>query len=200
MSENFFKILRSVNFYGLLLSSIFLFNCATTSYVRTDEVTEWDYTFSDTDMKMMAEKMVYSMSNVTLKGTDGKPKIAFLRIENQTSQHVNTEAIADKIMVALLKLNNINIVDRKVLKSMAKEKALVSSQRIDVGDAVQLGQLVGADYFLTGNIMSIEKSSGTKTLAYYKLTLRLVDVKTSFIVWADEKEIKKISQKGYFDW
>ena len=110
------------------------------------------------------------------------------------------QAIAEKIMVALLKLNTLSIVDRKILKNMAEEKALVDLQRIDVGDAVRLGHLVGANYFLAGDIMSIEKTSGTKTLAYYKLTLRLVDIKTSLIIWADEMELKKMSKKGYFDW
>lgn len=186
--------------FWLLLLNLFIIGCATSTYVRPDEVTEWDYTFSDTDMKMMAEKMVYSIAGADITGYSSKPKIAFLSIGNRTSQHIDTEAIAEKIMVALLKLNNISIVDRKVLKNIAKEKALVDLQRIDVGNAVELGQLVGADYFLAGDIMSIEKTSGTKTLAYYKLTLRLVDIKTSLIVWADEMELKKMSSKGYFDW
>jgi len=184
----------------VMITSMFIISCATSTYIRPDEVTEWDYTFSDTDMKMMAEKMVYSIASADITGKTGKPKIAFLNIGNRTSQHIDTEAIAEKIMVALLKLNNVAIVDRKLLKIMAKEKALVDLQRIDVSDAIQLGQLVGADYFLAGDIMSIEKTSGTKTLAYYKLTLRLVDVKTSLIVWADEMELKKMSKKGYFDW
>lgn len=198
---------RLINKAGLFilpvcLCALLLFSssCATSSYVRVDEVTEWDYSFSDTDMKLVAEKMVYSISSADIKGGTGKPKLAFLRIGNRTSQHIDTEAIGEKIMVALLKLGKVNIVDRELLSNMAKENALVNLQRIDVCDAVQLGKLVGADYFLAGDIMSIEKTSGTKTIAYYKLTLRLVDVNTSLIAWADEMELKKISKKGYFDW
>jgi uncharacterized protein (TIGR02722 family) len=194
------KRLINLGLFGLLFYSLSVLDCATTHYVRPDEVTEWDYTFSDTDMKMMAEKMVYSIAGADITGPTGKPKIAFLTIGNRTSQHIDTEAIAEKIMVALLKLNNVAVVDRKLLKNMAIKKALTDLQRIDVYDAVQLGQLVDANYFLAGDIMSIEKTSGTKALAYYKLTLRLVDVRTSLIVWADEMELKKMSQKGYFDW
>lgn len=194
------KSLFRLSIWGLLLYSSYAINCASSHYVRPDEVTEWDYTFSDTDMKMMAQKMVYSIADADIAGATGKPKIAFMNIGNRTSQHIDTEAIAEKIMVALLKLNTVAVVDRKLLKNMAREKALVDLQRIDIGDAITLGQLVGADYFLAGDIMSIEKTSGTKTLAYYKLTLRLVDVKTSIIVWADEMELKKISKQSYFDW
>jgi len=85
------------------------------------------------------------------------------------------------------------------LKQQAKEIALVETQRIDVDGAVKLGQLIGADYFLTGDVMSIEKTKGATTLAYYKLTMRLVNVKTSEIVWADEQELKKKSTKSWFE-
>lgn len=192
------KVLRLGIASPLLI--IFVTGCATSTYVRPDEVTEWDWSFTDTDMKMMAEKMVLSLAGTKIGDKSEKPKIAFLKIGNRTSQHIDTEGIAEKIMVALLKLNTVTIVDRKLLKNMALEKGLTDLQRINVDDEVMLGQLVGASHFLAGDIMSIEKTSGTKTLAYYKLTLRLVDVRTSVILWADEMELKKMSKKGYFDW
>ncbi|MCK4307346.1 penicillin-binding protein activator LpoB [candidate division WOR-3 bacterium] len=184
-----------------LLLSLILAGCATTTYVRSDEVTEVDETFTDTDLKLMSEKMVQSIAELAvIKHRDAPPKIAMLNIGNRTSQHIDTEGIAEKIMVALLKTGAVRFVDRNLLKKMAREKALVETQQIDVQDAVMLGQLVGANYFLAGDIMSIEKKKGTTYIAYYKLTLKLVDVKTSEIVWADEKEIKKSAKKGFFDW
>lgn len=183
----------------LLAAMVVCLACASSHYVRPDEVTEWDYTYSDTDMKLLAEKMVMSLSEAELPKLDRKPTIAFLQIGNRTSQHVDTEGIAEKIMVSLVKLGRFQVVDRQLLKKQAQEIALVENQRIDVEGAVKLGNLVGADYFLTGDIMSIEKTSGATTIAYYKLTMRLVDVKTSVIVWADEKELKKRSTKGWFE-
>jgi hypothetical protein len=173
--------------------------CASSHYVRPDEVTEWDYSYSDTDMKLLAEKMVMSLSEATLPDTQAKPTLAFLTIGNRTSQHIDTDGIAEKIMVSLVKLGRFQVVDRELLKQQAKEIAMVENQRIDVDGAVRLGNLVGADYFLAGDIMSIEKTSGATTLAYYKLTMRLVNVKTSVIVWADEQELKKRSTKGWFE-
>ena len=189
-------------YYLILTLSLFLITgCATTTYVRPDSVTEVDQTFTDTDLKLMAEKMVQSIAELAvIKNRKEPPKIALLYIENRTYQHIDTEAIAEKIMVALLKTGTVRFVDRSVLKQMAKERALVENQRIDVDNAVKLGKLIGADYFLTGSIMSIEKKKGTKHLAYYKLTLKLIDVNTSEIVWADEKELKKVSKQGFFDW
>lgn len=206
----------------LFVGGALFIRCATTTYVRPGMITEVDETFSDTDLKLMAEKMVQSMVQIpAIKYRETPPKIAILTIGNRTSQHIDTEGIVEKIMVALLKTGKVKFVDRKLLKEMAKERALVETQKIPydtikreikitpygiesytltIPGAVKLGKLVGADYFLTGDIMSIEKKKGTTYIAYYKLTLRLVDVNTSEIVWADEKEIKKIAKKGFFDW
>jgi uncharacterized protein (TIGR02722 family) len=173
--------------------------CATSSYVRPDEVTEWDASYTDTDMKMLTEKMVQSLSGAEVSGREGKPVLAFLRIGNRTSQHIDTEGIADKIMVQLVKLGKFRVVDRELLRKQAQEIALVETQRIDVEGAVRLGSLVGSDYFLTGDLFSIEKESPSKELKYYNLTMRLVDTRTSEIVWAEEKEIKKSSSKGWYD-
>lgn len=188
-------------FIRLAPAVLFLIACATSHYVRPDEVTEWDYTYSDTDMKLLAEKMVLSLAEFKLPaGPDtGKPVLAFLNIGNRTSQHIDTEGIAEKILVALVKLGKFRIVDRELLKQQAKEIALQETQRIDVDGAVKLGNLIGADYFLTGDVMSIEKTKGATTLAYYKLTMRLVNVRTSEIVWADEQELKKKSTRSWYE-
>lgn len=175
--------------------------CATSTYVRPDEVTEWDADYSDTDLKLLSEQMVQSLAQASLppKEAGGKAILAFLRIGNRTSQHIDTEGISDKIMVQLVKLGRFRIVDREVLDESAEEIALVERQRIDVEGAVKLGGVVGADYFLTGDIMSIEKETASKELKYYKLTMRLIDIHSSEIIWAEEKEIKKKDSKSWFE-
>lgn len=177
-----------------------MLSCATSHYVRPDEVTEWDASYTDTDLKLLAEQMVQSLSASDVRGKDGeKPVLAFLRIGNRTSQHIDTEGIADKIMVALVRIGRYDVVDRKVLEKQAQELALVGEQRIDVEGAVRLGGVIGADYFLVGDLYSIEKAKASKELKYYNLTMRLVDVKTSRIAWVEEMEIKKTGTRSWFD-
>jgi len=184
---------------SMVLSLVLVTGCARSNYVRPDEVTEWDYTYSDTDMKLLAEKMVMSLSEADLPQRGEKPKLAFLTIGNRTSQHVDTDGISEKIMVALVKLGRFRVLERELLEQQAEEIALVDRQRIDVEGAVKLGSVIGADYFLTGDIMSIEKTRGSTTMAYYKLTMKLVDIQTSEIVWADEEELKKKSTSSWFE-
>ncbi|HDR00287.1 MAG TPA: hypothetical protein ENN51_08410 [candidate division WOR-3 bacterium] len=177
-----------------------MLSCAQSHYVRPDEVTEWDASYTDTDLRMLAEEMVQSLSGASVPAGEGeRPVLAFLRIGNRTSQHIDTEGIADKIMVALVRIGRFDVVDRKVLEQQARELALVDLQRIDVEGAVRLGGVIGADHFLVGDLYSIEKAKASRELKYYNLTMRLVDVKTSRIIWAEEKEIKKSGTRSWFD-
>jgi len=179
--------------------AVLLAGCATSHYVRPDEVTEWDESYTDTDLKLLAEKMVQSISETSLPDLGHQPKLVFLKIDNSTSQHIDTEGLADKIKVALVKLGKFQVLSRDALKEQAQELALVENQRIDTEGAVRLGKVLGADYFLTGDLMSIEKQSASKGLAYYKLTMELIDVQTSAILWMEEKEIKKAANKSWFE-
>jgi uncharacterized protein (TIGR02722 family) len=195
-------MLATIKYAALAIIFFLSLACATsTTYVRPDQVTELDTTFSDTDLKMMAEKMASSILELpAIKQKATQPKIAIMNIENRTFQHIDTAGITEKILVSLLKSGLIRFVDRTTLIEMANEKNLAEKQALSDQEAAELGKLIGADFFMLGGIMSIEKRTGIKDIAYYKLTLRLVDVQTSEIIWADEKEIKKATTKGYLDW
>ncbi len=175
--------------FFVMVSIVLLGGCTGKSvYVREDSVTQV-MSYSDTDLKLLAEKMVSSLvSRDDL--LSNKPKIWVSHVNNTTSEYIDTEGLLDKISTALLKSGKIRLVDREATKQIAKEKYLIDLQRIDNDAAVKVGKLAGADYFLWGNLMSIpSKEAG---IIYYKFTLRLVSM-DSEILWMEEKEIKKAS-------
>ena len=51
---------------------------------------------------------------------------------------------------------------------------------------------------LYGNLSSIVKDNGKKKDVYYKFTMRLMDLQTGIIEWADETEIRKQEQRKKF--
>jgi hypothetical protein len=184
----------------ITVSIIFtLLGCSGSSiYVREDQVTK-TITYSDTDLKLMAEKMVTSLLETDI--LKGRPIIWISDVQNNTSEYIDTQGILDKISVALLKSGRIRLVDRQALDKLAKEKMLVDYKRIDVQDAVKIGKVIGADYVLLGNLMSIQqKDKGFFTenkLVYYKFTMRLIGM-DSEIIWMDEKELKKATNSDKF--
>ena len=59
----------------------------------------------------------------------------------------------------------------------------------------KIGQMEGADYRVEGNITSIIKRTSSVKDVYYKFSLMLVNVESGVIEWADEKEIRKTSNR-----
>lgn len=69
---------------------------------------------------------------------------------------------------------------------------------VDQSSAIKFGQMMGAQYMLYGNLSSIVKNAGSDKDVYYKMTMRLMDLKTGLIQWADETEIRKQESKSFF--
>ncbi len=75
-----------------------------------------------------------------------------------------------------------------------------NSGMVDTSKAVAFGQQVGAQYMLYGNLASIVKSNKDKADVYYKFTLRLMDLQSGLVEWADETEIRKTKGKEFVSW
>lgn len=71
---------------------------------------------------------------------------------------------------------------------------------VDQSKAIAFGQHVGAEYMLYGNLSSIVKFNKDKQDVYYKFTMRLMDLKTGLVEWADETEIRKNREKKRVGW
>ena len=72
------------------------------------------------------------------------------------------------------------------------------SGSVDPNTAIKMGQQIGAEYMMYGNLTSIVKRGGSSKDVYYKFTLKVLHVKTGLIEWSDEKEIRKSSAKSLF--
>lgn len=178
-------------------------SCAGKSvYVPAGSVTQ-SGTFSDTDMRMMASAMYASLQKrlATIVPADAKPPVvALVHLNNKTSEHIDTDAIADKLQIEMIKAGTLRFVDRSKLHELAKEFDLGESGMTNSETAKRAGNVTGADFLLTGDVGSIVKSSGHDQLNYYRLSMRLLQVETDELVWADDFEIKKASTKGILDW
>jgi PBP1b-binding outer membrane lipoprotein LpoB len=60
--------------------------------------------------------------------------------------------------------------------------------------AVEKGQMVGAQYRMEGNITSIVKQNKDTRDVYYKFNLQLWNIRNGLLEWSDEKEIRKTTK------
>ncbi|MBA6263754.1 MAG: hypothetical protein ACI9N3_002531 [Colwellia sp.] len=181
--------------------------CAQKSVVRYGDATAvetTDINFGSTDLQKVAGDMTDSLLLSPVVGTltQNKRPIMFVeRIKNKTSEHIDTESITDSISTKLLRSGKFRFVDMGRVEAAREQiKFQQDSGMVDTSKAVQFGKQIGAEYMLYGNLSSIVKSNKDKSDVYYKFTLRLMDLESGLVEWADETEIRKTKAKESVGW
>ncbi|MBA6233944.1 MULTISPECIES: penicillin-binding protein activator LpoB [unclassified Colwellia] len=181
--------------------------CAQKSVVRYGDATAvetTDINFGSTDLQKVAGDMTDSLLLSPVVGTltQNKRPIMFVeRIKNKTSEHIDTESITDSISTKLLRSGKFRFVDMGRVEAAREQiKFQQGGGMVDTSKAVQFGKQIGAEYMLYGNLSSIVKSNKDKSDVYYKFTLRLMDLESGLVEWADETEIRKTKAKESVGW
>lgn len=88
--------------------------------------------------------------------------------------------LAAMITTELAARPTVRVVDRQRVEELIRKRQLGLSGRIDEAQAVQLGQLLGAQYVVVGNVALEPKRA--------RIDLRLLDVATGTIERADRRQ------------
>ncbi len=186
---------------ALLGLAIVLTGCSNrVSYGDAQEAETTNIDFGSTDLQNIAGEMVDSMmmsGSVAAITRDGRPIVFVERIKNKTSEHIDTESITDTVSTKMLNSGKFRFVDMERIESVRKQLDFQNNDElVNQSSAIQFGKMVGAQYMLYGNLASIVKQAGSKKDVYYKMTMRLMDLESGLIEWADETEIRKQEEKS----
>ncbi|WP_413110377.1 penicillin-binding protein activator LpoB [Thaumasiovibrio sp. DFM-14] len=178
------------------ISALLLGGCAQkVSYGDAQATETTTVGFGSTDLQKMAVEMTDSMlssGSVAAITRDQRPIVFVERVKNKTSEHIDTESITDTISTRLLNSGQFRFVDMGRIEAVRDQLNFQNDDElVNPSTAIQFGKMVGAQYMLYGNLSSIVKTAGKDTDVYYKMTMRLMDLETGLIEWADETEIRK---------
>lgn len=194
-------------FSAMAISLLVITGCTNKSVVRYGDaaaVETTDINFGSTDLQKVAGEMTDSLVVSPVVGTltaNSRPIIFVESIKNKTSEHIDTESITDSISTKLLRSGKFRFVDMgRVAAAREQLQFQQSGGMVDSNKAIKFGQQVGAEYMLYGNLSSIVKSNKDQSDVYYKFTLRLMDLRSGLVEWADETEIRKTKGKEYISW
>lgn len=154
--------------------------------------------FGSTDLQSTAEALTQSLleSRYISKATQ-PPKVRLRTVNNLTYEHIDTKAITDKIRIKLLKSGQVRfLADKTNLDEVYDEQQLTASNTVKENSK----NIEEANYIVTGNVRSIKKANDSVKDVYYNVSLELVNPQTGEIVWADEKEIRKVTSKSSVGW
>ena len=121
--------------------------------------------------------------NETIIRADAPPFVAIWPIQNATTQHIDDQisALLSSIETHLVNSGRVRVVSRERQQELVNELRLRQSDIYDPATAGKLGRQLGAQYFATGRITSVdERLKGTHRLQY-SLILQIIEVETGLI-------------------
>ena len=181
------------------LGAALLAGCATekTRYGDARATETLTNEFGSTDLQLMAESMARSMSQAPVIAAANLPVVTVQEVRNKTSEYIDTRAITDSIRSELQKGGKVRFaVDATGMNPQVEEIKRQQSEYYAKDQAVEKGQMVGAQYRLEGNITSIVKQVRDTKDVYYKVNMQLWNIRNGLLEWSDEKEIRKTTTRG----
>lgn len=191
----------------MILSSIFcalvtLGGCGSRQFVKGqyDENVEENNLLTDkwseSDMQQAVKDLVSSaVSHPAIAAAKRPPIVMVTRLQNKTSEHVDTQSLTDMFQVELMRSGKVTFVDKAAREDIAEEYDYQDSGMVSRETKKGKGGQVGADFILNGRLDSIVQEAGRDKTVYYKLTMNMTNLKTGLIQWTDHKQIRKIFKK-----
>lgn len=102
--------------------------------------------------------------------------------------------IRDRVQTAFTQTQQFAVVNRSFGSEFASEKALLSSDNVSPNEASRLGNVVGADFMVVGNIYDLSTKVEEKDFYGMKkvtmtdridMSYQLIEVATQKVLWAD---------------
>lgn len=153
---------------------------------------EW----SETDMQVIVKSLTESMmSTPAIANAKTPPKLMFTRIQNKTSDHVDTMSIIDMFRVEMMQTGKVTFINKEAREDVADEYNYQNSGMVSAETKKSAGGQIGADYIVDGRLDSITQTVDKDKTVYYKLTLILTNLKTNEMIWTNHKEIRKKFKK-----
>jgi len=146
------------------------------------------------DLVAVTDKMARSILGIPqIANAQGQPRIVLEPVRNDTRFPINKDMFLSRIRIELNKkaTGKVLFLARENLSALERERQLKQSGQVTSSSDPNVVEFKGADYFLTGSLEGLGTRTAAGTSDYILYSFRLIDARTSDIVWEDSAEIKK---------
>jgi PBP1b-binding outer membrane lipoprotein LpoB len=143
------------------------------------------------DLVQVSDKMARSiLATPKIANAAQPPVVGLLPVENNTRFPIQKDIFNKRIKALLASrcAGKVTFIARDRMESINKEKEMKAKGTVSNSGEKQL---LGVDYFLTGELTGLSSSSSAGRSDYVLYTFRLIDAENSAEVWEDFSEIKK---------
>jgi uncharacterized protein (TIGR02722 family) len=126
--------------------------------------------------------------NVTIERAEKRPVVAIWPVQNATSQHIEDQmaALLSSIETYMVNSGDVRVVSRERQQQLVNELRLRQSDIYDPETIGKFGRQLGAQYFVTGKISSVEERLQKTRRVQYSLVLQVLEVETGLITFQNE--------------
>lgn len=188
-----------------LLICPFLLACGTkVKRMEIEQVKDVSGSWNDTDSREVAKTMIDECLNgawyaKALKEKGGKDPVVIVgTVRNDSMEHINTNTFIEELQRALINSGKVEFVASKDERGEIREERLEQDEYASEASRKAFGKEVGADYMLSGILSDIKDQEGSKSVVFYQVNLKLINIETNKILWNGQKQIKKYVNKKAF--
>jgi len=126
-----------------------------------------------------------------------QPTIAIWPVENRTTQHIEDQlvTILSSIETSFVNSGAVRVVAHSDQEELADEIRRQGGAMYDRATAQRAGRQLGAKYFVTGRITSVDEKLSNVRRLQYSLFLQVLEVETGLVKWQNEvtrsKQLKR---------
>ena len=188
----------------LLLTAFFaILSCSgnpKVTRIGSDTVTDLSGRWSDTDSRMVSQKMTAEMLEKSWYKSwehenNARPSLIVGRIRNETMEHINTGAFIADIEHSLINSGKITFVAGNRDRDDVRRERLDQLSNASEETIKEFGREIGADFMLFGTIISFTDQAGGTKAVTYQIDMYLVDIEKNLKVWAGQEKIKKLIKR-----
>jgi uncharacterized protein (TIGR02722 family) len=157
--------------------------------------------WNDTDSRQVSEAMIVDCLNHPwisrhTVGTQGKNPIVIVgAIRNRSTEHIAIPTFVSDIERAFINSGFVSVVASAIERGELRDEKGDQSKFASLETVKAMGQELGADYMMTGQINTIEDREGGKQVTFYQTDLTLTNIQTNEKVWLGQKKIKKFIER-----
>ncbi|MCB0348397.1 MAG: penicillin-binding protein activator LpoB [Bdellovibrionales bacterium] len=181
----------------MLASLTVLSSCGPKAFVRgeyedANETNLMTDKWSESDMQRVVDKLVKDMVDTeVIRRAKLMPIIMVTKLENKTSEHIDTQSIMDMVKVEIMSSKKAKFIDKEARDDIADEYNYQNSGMVSKETLKGPGGQTGADLILNGRLDSITQQVGKDKTVYYKVTFILTNLRTGVMEWSGQDQIRK---------
>jgi len=164
--------------------------------INPDEQVDLSGRWNDTDSKLVAEQMIYDVTNRPWHNDfsltrDRKPVVIVGYIQNKSTEHIEAETFIKDIEREFINSGFVKVVSNAEFREKLREERADQGEFASPETQSKWGRELGADFMMFGVITAQTDSYKKEKVVNYKVNLELTNIETNEKVWIGDKEIKK---------